>query len=373
MSEMSEQIKVPKGLSGVSVTETKISKSDVDGSLIYRGYTIEDLAENASFEEAAHLVLYGELPDRAQLFRFNSELRSRMKVDPSVYEIIRDLPKAAHPIDVLRTAVSSLGSLDMKPVPAEQQLSVAAKMATLVANSYRIELGMKLIEPDSLLTFAENLLYMISGEKPEGADAWTFERELIFYLEHDLNASSSTVRVVASTLADVYSAVTAGLAALKGPLHGGANEEAMQMLVEIKDPSAAAGYVADTLAKGKKIVGFGHRIYKQFDPRARLSKRYLKQLLAKKKMDDRLFRLCDALEREMWERKKIPANLDFYAAPVFFTLGIPIPLYTPIFAASRVFGWIAHYNEQLLDNKLIRPEATYIGPKDLKYRPLDKR
>ena len=192
-------------------------------------------------------------------------------------------------------------------------------------------------------------------------------------MEHDLNASSFTVRVVASTLADIYSAVTAGLAALKGPLHGGANEEAMRMLLEVREPAAAAGYVADALSNGRKIAGFGHRIYKQFDPRARLSKQYLKELLAEKKMDDRLFKLCDALEREMWERKKIPANLDFYAAPVFFTLGIPIPLYTPIFAASRVFGWTAHYNEQLLENKLIRPDATYAGPKDLKYRPIGER
>src|SRR3989442_6492754 len=373
MTELSEQIRAPKGLSGVSVTETKIAKSDADGTLIYRGYTIEDLAENASFEETAYLVLYGELPNRTQLARFNSELRSRMKVDPSVYEIIRDLPRDAHPIDFLRTAVSSLGSLDAEMGSHEQQLSVAAKMATLVANSHRIEAGKKSVEPDSQLTFAENLLYMISGQKPEKSEAWTFERELIFYMEHDLNASSFTVRVVASTLADIYSAVTAGLAALKGPLHGGANEGAMQLLLEVKDPNAAAGYVAGALAAGRKITGFGHRIYKQFDPRARLSKQYLKQLLAEKKTDDRLFRLCDALEREMWERKKIPANLDFYAAPVFFTLGIPIPLYTPIFAASRVFGWIAHYNEQVLDNKLIRPEATYIGPKDLKYVPLSER
>ncbi|TMP97011.1 MAG: hypothetical protein E6K99_09435 [Thaumarchaeota archaeon] len=373
MAEMSEQIRVPKGLSGVSVTETKIAKSDVDGSLIYRGYTIEDLAENASFEETAYLVLYGELPNRTQLTRFNSELRSRMKVDPRVYQVIRDLPKDAHPIDVLRTTVSSLGSLDSKMGPPEQQLSVAGKMATLVANSYRIGTGKNLIEPDSRLTFAENLLYMISGKKPEKSDAWTFERELIFYMEHDLNASSFTVRVVASTLADIYSAVTAGLAALKGPLHGGANEGAMQMLLEVEDPNTAARYVADALAGGKKVIGFGHRIYKQFDPRARLSKQYLKRLLAEKKMDDRLFRLCDALEREVWERKKLPANLDFYAAPVFFALGIPIPLYTPIFAASRVFGWVAHYNEQVLDNKLIRPEATYVGPKDLKYRPLAER
>jgi 2-methylcitrate synthase len=370
---MSEQTRVPRGLSGVSVTDTGIAKSDADGSLIYRGYTISDLAENASFEETAHLILYGDLPDRTQLASFSHELRSRMKVDQGLYRVIRDLPMDAHPIDVLRTAVSALGSLESGLDQAGRQLSAAAKIATLVANSYRIKTGMKLVEPDSSLNFPENLLYMILGEKPESSDAWTFERELIFYMEHDLNASSFTVRVVASTLADIYSALTAGLAALKGPLHGGANEAAMEMLLEVREPSAVAAYVADALSSGRKIPGFGHRIYKQFDPRARLSKQYLKETLMKKKIDDKLFRLCDALEREMWERKKIPANLDFYAAPLFFTLGIPIPLYTPIFAASRVFGWTAHYNEQLLENKLIRPEATYVGPKGLKYRPVGER
>ncbi len=370
---MSEQIRVPKGLSGVAVTETEIAKSDVDGALIYRGYTIEDLAENASFEETAYLVINGVLPTRAQLKDFEAELHSRMKVDSAVYKVIRALPEDAHPVDILRTAVSSLGSLDRQPSPSAQKLSIAAKMPTLLANAYRMQKGMKLVEPDPGMTFAENLLYMISGKKPEKDDAWTFERELIFYMEHDLNASSFTVRVVASTLADVYAAVTAGLAALKGSLHGGANEAAMQMLLEIKDPNEAGDYVSKALTGGKKIIGFGHRVYKKFDPRARLSKRYLKQLLERKRMDDRLFRLCDSLEREMWERKKIPANLDFYAAPIFYTLGIPIPLFTPIFASSRVFGWIAHYNEQVMEDKLIRPDATYVGPKNLKYKPLAKR
>jgi len=370
---LSEQVRVPKGLSGVSVTETKIAKSDADGSLVYRGYTIEDLAENASFEETAYLVINGSLPTRKQLDEFNLLLRSGMKVDSRVYQILRDLPRDAHPIDALRTAISGLGSLERIEESSQQQLSIAAKMPTLVANIFHMKEGKGLAEPDPGLTFAENLLYMISRKKPDKYDAWVFERELIFYMEHDLNASSFTVRVVASTLADIYAAVTAGLAALKGPLHGGANEAAMETLLEVEDPAKARVYVSNALAEGRKVIGFGHRIYKNFDPRARLSKQYLKQLLQNKGKDDRLLRLCETLEREMWERKKIPANLDFYAAPVFFTLGIPIPLYTPIFAASRVFGWIAHYNEQVLEDKLIRPDATYVGLKDLKYKPLNHR
>jgi citrate synthase len=366
-------MKVPKGLDGVSVTETTIAKIDVDGALIYRGYDINDLARNASFEETAYLILRGELPTKKDLDAFKSSLSSKMKVDPRLNGVIRDLPKNSHPMDVLRTAVSALGSIDREKNTAEQQLSIAAKMPGLVANAPRVLRGERMVEPRKDLPYAANLLYMIDGKEHPSLDAWIFERELIFYMEHDLNASSFTVRVVASTLADPYAAVTAGVAALKGPLHGGANEAAMQTLSTLKDAPAARQYVENAFAEGRKVIGFGHRIYKNFDPRAKLSKRYLKQLLDSKGLGDSLFAICDAMEKEMWERKKLPANLDFYAGPIFYTLGIPIPLYTPIFAASRVFGWIAHYNEQVEENKLIRPDATYLGQKGLKYVPLPER
>ncbi len=366
-------MKVPAGLDGVAVAETTISKSDVDGTLIYRGYDINDLAKNASFEETAYLILKDKLPTKSDLDSFKSSLNSKMRVDSRAYGVIRDLPKDSHPMDVLRTVVSALGSIDEERNTAGQQLSIAAKMPVLLSNAPRVLRGERMVEPRKDLPYAANLLYMIDGKEHPSLDAWLFERELIFYMEHDLNASSFTVRVVASTLADPYAAVTAGLAALKGPLHGGANEAAMETLRTLKDARSAKQYVENAFAERRKVIGFGHRVYKDFDPRARLSKRYLKQLLKSKGLGDSLFVICDAMEKEMWERKKLPANLDFYAAPVFYTLGIPIPLYTPIFAASRVFGWIAHYDEQLRENKLIRPDATYVGQKDLKFVPVSER
>jgi citrate synthase len=246
-------------------------------------------------------------------------------------------------------------------------------MPALVANCYRIARGLEVVEPNEDLNAAANLLYMITGKVPNAFDSWAFERELILYLEHDVNASTFTVRVVASTLADVYAASTAGLAALKGPLHGGANEAAMEMLLEVGDAENAESYVKDSLSGGKKIMGFGHRVYKKVDPRAQLSKSLLRRLLEERKMDSGLYRLSEAVEKTMWDTKHIPANLDFYAAPIFYTLSIPVPLYTPIFAASRVTGWVAHYNEQLAHNKLFRPDAVYVGANDLTYIPLEGR
>lgn len=366
-------MKVPKGLSGVAVTETTIAKSDADGTLLYRGYDINDLAKSASFEETAYLILKGKLPEKSELESFNSNLSSKMRVDPDVYKIIRELPNDSHPMDVLRTAVSAMGSIDREKNGAEIQLSIAAMMPVLVANAPRVLRGERTVEPKRGLPYAANFLLMITGVEPPRLDTWILERELIFYMEHDLNASSFTVRVVASTLADPYAAVTAGMAALKGPLHGGANEAAMQALLTIRDARGAKQFVEQAFAGGRKVIGFGHRIYKSFDPRARLSKRYLKQLLEGKGKGDSLYVVCDTMEKEMWKRKSLPANLDFYAAPVFYTLGIPIPLFTPIFAASRVFGWLAHYNEQVGESKLIRPDATYVGLKNLKYVPVSER
>ncbi|MDV3293172.1 MAG: hypothetical protein LYZ70_02775 [Nitrososphaerales archaeon] len=370
---MSEQIRAPKGLAGVSVADSKIARSDADGSLVYRGYPIQDIAVNATFEETAFLVLSGSLPSRSGLERFSSELDASSKVDRRIFGLMAALGKNAEPIDVLRTATSALGSLEKKRTAAEMQTSIEAKMSVLAANCFAVPRGKRAVRPRGGAGFAANLLHMLTGKKPQPYDLWAFERVLIFYMEHDLNASSFTVRVVASTLADPYAAATAGLAALKGPLHGGANEAAMRMLLEVRDPAKAAEYVEGTLREGRKVIGFGHRVYKKADPRAQLCKAYLREILRRRGKDDRLFRLCDALEKEMWARKSLPANLDFYAAPIFHLLGIAIPLYTPIFAASRVFGWMAHYNEQVADNKLIRPDATYIGATGLSYVPMSKR
>ena len=373
MTEAGEPIRVPKGLAGVAITDTKIGKSASDGSLIYRGYPIAELAAGASFEETAFLILKGRLPTKPELGGFTRELRRRAKVDRKVFDIMRQLGKKAHPIDVIRTSVSALGSVDREEQTEGKEMSNEAKMSVLAANCLRVPKGDPPRRPKSGLSFSDDLLQMLTARKAAEYERWVFERVLIFYMEHDLNASSFTVRVVASTLADPYAAAAAGMASLKGPLHGGANEAAMEMLLEVKDPSRAKEFLSESFKEGRKVMGFGHRVYKQFDPRARLCKGYLKEMLNRRGGDDTLYRLCDAIEQEMWEAKKIPANLDFYAAPIFYLLGIDVPLYTPIFAASRVFGWMAHYNEQVEENKLIRPDAVYVGPTGLKYAPVEKR
>ncbi|MDG6985414.1 MAG: citrate/2-methylcitrate synthase [Nitrososphaerota archaeon] len=372
MSEGQGILRAPKGLAGLSVADTKISKSGSDGSLVYRGYPISELAANATFEETAYLVLNGRLPTRGQLGEFSEGLASRARVDARVFAIMKGLGRRAHPIDVIRTAVSSLGSIDREEAPGDEEASIEAKMSVLAANSHRVPLGERPRLPRDERGFASNLLQMLTKREASDFERWVFERVLIFYMEHDLNASSFTVRVVASTLADPYAAASAGLSSLKGPLHGGANEAAMEMLLEVKDAANAGAYLDRKFREGKKLMGFGHRVYKAFDPRARLCKVYLKQM-ADESGDPRLYELCDAVEREMWEKKKIPPNLDYYAAPIFYLLGIEVPLYTPIFAASRIFGWMAHYNEQTEENKLIRPDSVYIGPSGLKYQPLGKR
>lgn len=373
MSGPPELLRAPKGLAGVSVADTRISKSASDGSLIYRGYPIADIAANATFEETAYLVVKGSLPTRAELRGFARALGDRSGVDSQVFEIMRELGSRAHPIDAIRTAVSALGSLDREKTMAGKQASIEAKMSVLAANSRRVSRGERPRLPKKGLGFSDNLLQMLTGKKTSDFDRWVFERVLIFYMEHDMNASSFTVRVVASTLADPYAAASAGLASLKGPLHGGANEAAMEMLLGVKDPAKAKKFLDGTFREGRKLMGFGHRVYKAFDPRARLCKEYLKQMVERRKEDAWLYELCDAVETEMWERKKIPPNLDYYAAPIFYLLGIEVPLYTPIFAASRIFGWMAHYNEQVEENKLIRPDSVYVGPTGLKYVPLEKR
>jgi len=373
MTHSPDPVKAQKGLAGVSVTDTKISKSDADGSLIYRGYPIWEIVTNAGFEETAHLILNGSLPTRSQLESFTEGLRERAEVQPNVFGIMRELGREADPIDVMRTAVSALGSIDSEKDLQGKQMSLEAKMSVLAANCHRVPRGEAPRSPKKGLRFSDNLLQMLTAKEATEYERRVFERVMMLYLEHDLNASSFTVRVVASTLADPYAAASAGLASLKGPLHGGANEAAMEMLLRIRDPAKAGEFLEAAFKERRKIMGFGHRVYKEFDPRARLCKEYLREMLARRGGDDSLYRLCDAMETEMWKAKRIPPNLDFYAAPIFYSLGIEVPLYTPIFSACRIFGWMAHYNEQLEDNKLIRPDSTYIGPSGLKYVPIEDR
>jgi len=355
-------IRVPQGLYGVVVTDTSIAKSSSDGSLIYRGYPIQDLAERATYLETAYLVLNGELPKRSELDSFEVSLREYSILPEKVANLLADLPEGAHPMDVLRTGVSALGCVQ----GGKEELWLAAKMPALVAMSLRDTKGRNPTrEP-----FARMFFRLLTDRQPSSKEEWVFERVLMFYLEHDLNASSFAVRVVSSTQADIFSAVTAGVAALKGPLHGGANEAVAEMIKGISTPEEGVQYVTEMLSQGKKVPGFGHRIYKRVDPRAQLSKQLYRDLAGE---NDSLYRVCTAIEEKMWQEKKLPANLDFYAAPIFLRFGIPIPLYTPIFAASRVFGWIAHYREQRAENKLIRPDAEYSGPPGRRYIPIEQR
>jgi citrate synthase len=331
------------------------------------------LTDFATFEEVAYLVTKGRLPSKSELEDFGSSLNEEAVTPPGVLKLMRQLGKTSHPIDILRTACSALGSIDGKKSLEGQQVSIEAKTAVMAANCYRVPRGDEAVLPSGKLGYSSDLLHMLTKREPTKFESWVFERALIVYMEHDLNASSFTVRVVASTLADPYAAASAGLAALKGPLHGGANEATMEMLLKVSKPEHVTSYLDAELKAKRKIPGFGHRIYRKVDPRAQILKGLLKELLRKREADDGLFRLCDTMEIEMKERKSLPANLDFYAAPIFYLLGIEIPLYTPVFAASRVFGWMAHYSEQLSENKLIRPDATYVGPTDLKFVRLEER
>jgi citrate synthase len=364
---------VPRGLYGVSVAETQIAKSDASGALQYRGYDINELFAKSNFEETSYLVLEGRLPTRSELNNYVLQIRSLNHVPPQVYEIIKTLPRDASIMSVLRVIVSALGTFEQEMSPREQKYSLISKMPLLVANSYRIINGFPPLEPKPNLSQAGNLLYLLTEKMPTEYETWVLERLLILYMEHDLNASSFTVRVVASTLADPYAAVSAGLSSLSGPLHGGANEKAMELLLEVKNPEIVDSYLKGILQRGGKVMGFGHRVYKRFDPRARLCKGILKELLEKEGKPETLYVLCDAVEKWMWNEKKLPPNLDFYAAPIFYTLSIPIQAYTPIFSASRIVGWLAHYDEQVADNKLFRPDATYTGAKSRSYVPLEKR
>jgi len=357
----------------VAVADTKIAKSGADGSLIYRGYSIQDLFEKSTFEETAFLILNGRLPSRKELAVFTSRLRRRSHLPPEIYKVLRTLPRGAHPMDILRTAFSALGTIERGLSPDDRKISIIAKMPSLVINSYRVVRGKRPVEPKESLGQGANILYMLRGKAPSAFESWVMERVLILYMEHDFNASAFTVTVVASTLADVYSACTAGLAALKGPLHGGANEAAMQMLTKIGKAENAAAYVQQLLAAHEKIMGFGHRVYKTVDPRAQLTKQLLRRLVAETGKGEALYDLCEAVEKVVWELKKLPANLEFYAAPVFHILGVPQEVDTPLFACSRIVGWVAHYDEQLQDNRIYRPDAVYVGEKGLKYVPISER
>ncbi len=359
---------IKKGLAGVVVDTTAISKVNPEtNSLLYRGYPVQELADRCSFEEVAYLLWHGELPDERQLADFEQAERARRHLDERVKRVIDDLPREAHPMDVVRTAVSFIGAEDPTAADASPESNLAkattlfAKLPAIVAYIQRRRHDLPLVEPRDDLGYSANFLHMALGEVPELVVVKAFDVSMTLYAEHSFNASTFTARVVTSTLADIYSAVTAAIGALKGPLHGGANEAVMHVFDEIGSPDKAVDWLETALAEKRKIMGFGHRVYKNGDSRVPTMKAALDTLVTEYDRPD-ILAMYDNLANAMDERKSIKPNLHYPAGPAYHLMGFDTEVFTPIFVASRVSGWTAHIMEQLSANALIRPLSEYVGP-----------
>ena len=379
MSTGTESSSAAAGLRGVVAAQSAIG--DVNGEqgiLIYQGYNIHDLAEHSTFEEVIYLLWNGRLPNRAELDEHTARLRRNYEAPQQVIDLMKQYPKESDPMDVLRTAVSSLDLYDAKGQGTDRGAAVGAavritgQIGHIAAAWDRIRNGKEVIAPDQNLSIAENFLYMLRGEKADADEARMFDIALILHADHELNASTFTTRVVAGTLADMYGCVTAGIAALAGPLHGGANTNVMKMLIEIGDPAKIDAWIDQALAEKRKIMGIGHAVYKTEDPRATWLRKFSKQM-ADKKGEQKWYDMSQAIEKAMLEKKGMYPNVDFYSASTYYLMGIPLDIYTPIFAVSRISGWTGHILEQYANNKLIRPRAEYIGARDLKYTPIAER
>lgn len=366
------------GLRGVVAGASSISTVDgQEGVLIYRGLNIHELAENASFEEVAFLLWEGRLPTQSELDELNEQLRANAALPEPVVALLRQLPAEAKPMDVLRTAVSALGIFD--PDAADNSLEanrrkairLTAKIPTIITTFNHLRNGREPIAPRTDLSVAANFLYMLTGELPGPVATQTFDIALTLHADHEFNASTFSARVTIATLSDMYSAITAAIGTLSGPLHGGANEGVFRMLEGIGDGDVE-GWVNDKLAQKARIMGFGHAVYKTTDPRATHLKRMAKAL-AEESGNSRLFEQSTKIEEMMLAQKNLHANVDFYSATVYHVLGIPTDLFTPVFAISRITGWTAHVLEQLADNRIIRPRADYVGPVDVHYVPIADR
>jgi citrate synthase len=367
------------GLEGIVVTQTRIGHVyGQQGQLIYSGYDIHDLVAHCSFEEVAHLLWYGELPNRMQLRTTKRTLAAHRHLSSQMAHIIDSMPRSAFPMAALRTAVSALGIFDPRAEEnaLETNISLAmeitAQVASIVAAIQRMREGKELVQPDPGISHAANFLYMLTGKHPEPLFEEVFDDCLILHMEHGLNASTFAGRVTAATLADIYSAVTSAIGALRGPLHGGANQQVMKMMIEIGEPSRARAYVEDILHQHKRVMGFGHRIYKTEDPRAAELRKWCR-VLGEHVGQPQWAEIGAVIEEVMAGEKNLQCNVDFYAAPVYHMLGIPTDLFTAIFAAARTVGWTAHILEQYQHNRLIRPESEYIGPAVHAVVPINER
>jgi citrate synthase len=370
-----------KGLEGVVAANSGICWIDGEaGVLSYRGIDIHELALHSTFEETTSLLWNGILPNPLELREFQSQLTLARSLDQRMIQMLRSFPRTAAPMEVLRTAVSALSFYDADEKDSSHDanlrkcFNLTAQMAMIVAIYDRLRKGLKIVPPDRALNHAANFLWMLNGVKPSEIAVKTMDMALVLHAEHELNASTFAARVIAATLADVHSAVTGAIGALKGPLHGGANEGVMRMLYEIDKAGAdPVEYVKGMLAARQKISGFGHRVYKTEDPRA-THLRKMSEQLGKDAGVTKWYEMSRAIELYINTDKKLNANVDFYSASTYATLGIDVDLYTPIFAISRMAGWAAHIIEQLDDNRLIRPRAEYIGPPyPARYIPMEER
>ena len=368
-----------EGLRGVVAAQSAIGDvNGEEGILIYQGYNIHDLAEHSSFEEVVFLLWNGRLPKTDELEELKQRLRRNYEAPSAVIDLMKQFPKTADPMDVLRTAVSALDFYDENGHGTDRDHAVKAavritgQIGTIAAAWDRIRNGKEVIAPDTNLSIAENFLYMLRGERADADEEHMFDVCLILHADHELNASTFTTRVVSGTLAGMYGAVTAGIAALAGPLHGGANTNVMKMLIGIGDLDKVDGWVDQALAEKKKIMGIGHAVYKTEDPRATWLRKYSKHM-AEKKGESKWFDMSQRIEQLMHEKKGMYPNVDFYSASTYYLMGIALDMYTPIFAVSRISGWTGHILEQYSHNKLIRPRAEYIGARDLVYVPISER
>ncbi len=367
------------GLRGVSAASSSISDVNGEkGELIYQGYNIHELATESSFEEVAFLLWNKRLPTPQELEDLKNALRANYALPRQVIDLMKQFPSDADPVDVLRTTISALEFYDpnARDISLETSLKTAirltAQFPTVVAAGDRIRKGLEPIAPNQEFDIAANFLYMLRGEVPAEEDARIFDVALILHADHELNASTFTARVVAGTLADMYAAVTAAIGALSGPLHGGANTNVMKMLLEIAALENVESYIGRALAEKRKIMGFGHAVYKTEDPRATHLRKFSEQV-GKRAGDTRWYEMSRKVEEVIMREKGLYPNVDFFSASTYYMMGIPLDLYTPIFAVSRIVGWTGHILEQYADNKLIRPRAEYIGQRDLKYTPIKER
>jgi len=370
---------VHKGLEGVVAGETAIS--DVDGQrcqLIYRGYHLDELVGKATYEEVSYLLLFGALPTRSQLKEWTDQLEASRSLEPQVLALLQSLPATANPMALLRTVISALGlydeETDEEPIEATRRKAVRAiaKTPTIVAAVGRLQGRASVVAPKAGLGHAASFLYMLHGRVPTDEQARALDAYFVLLADHGFNASTFTARVVTGTKSDFYSAITAAIGSLKGPLHGAANRKAMEMLEEIGTPDRVESYVQKTLADHKRFMGFGHRVYKGPDPRAKHLKECAKRL-GETNGELKWFAISERLQDAVWNAKKLYINVDFYSASLLHYLSLPTELFTTMFACARMAGWSAHVIEQASDNRLIRPLAQYVGPRDLHFVPIDQR